>query len=70
MVPNLARDFVDQAIAVEWLAGVAELRGLDAEAVAASVAYANHAGKRAWLLAAEELPADDPVRVAIAAAAE
>jgi hypothetical protein len=69
-VPNLARDFVDQAIAVEWLAGVAELPDPDAEAIAASVAYANSAGRRAWLLAAKELPADDPIRVAIAAAAE
>ncbi|HYQ79267.1 MAG TPA: hypothetical protein VEP91_09215 [Solirubrobacterales bacterium] len=69
-VPNLARDFVDQAIAVEWLAGVAELPDPDAEAIAASVAYSNSAGRRAWLLAAKELPADDPIRVAIAAAAE
>lgn len=69
-VPNLARDFIDQAIEVEWLRGVAELPGSDAEAIAASVAYANHAGKRAWLFVAEELPADDPVRAAIIAAAE
>jgi hypothetical protein len=69
-VPNLARDFVDQVVTVEWLEGAAELPARDAEAIAASVAYANHAGKRAWLFVAEELSADDPVRAAIVAAAE
>lgn len=67
-VPNLAADFADQEIGASWF----ELRDLpeeEAEAIGFSVAWANHATRLAWQESVNELPPDNPVRIAVSSRA-
>jgi hypothetical protein len=61
-VPNLARDLIDGAVAVEWLASVDELPAGDAAAIVASISYAGHAARTEWREVLATLPEAHPVR--------
>jgi hypothetical protein len=64
-VPNLARDLADQEIFVWWFEDATELPAADAEAIAASVRYADRATRELWLAAIAHRPEGDPVRAAV-----